>query len=829
MSEIKRKYIHKDIEKKWQEYWKKNNKHSADIDESKKKFYLLEMFPYPSGKLHMGHVRNYSIGDVIYRHKRMKGYNVLHPMGWDSFGMPAEDAAIKHKTHPYKWTLENISAMKKELKSLGYAYDWEREVTTCTPDYYRWEQVFFLRMLEKGLAYRKESPVNWCENCNTVLANEQVVEGCCWRCDNEVTQKKLRQWFLKITDYAEELLADCDTLDDWPEKVTAMQKNWIGKSQGVEINFAVCNTEEFIRVFTTRPDTLYGASFVSIACGHPLLKKIMQGGAEEKKVMDFSKKVLKEQKLSRDSADLEKEGVFTGKYAINPINNEKVPIYVANFVLMGYGTGAVMAVPAHDQRDFEFAKKYGLPIKIVIQPKGKELDAHKLTEAYTEPGIMVNSAPFDGIDSITGKGKVTDELEKRGLGKRKVQYRLRDWGISRQRYWGNPIPIIYCEKCGAVPVPEKSLPVVLPTEVELLEKGRSPLPYEESFVSVKCPKCGKDARRETDTMDTFIESSWYFLRFVSPRNNKEAFNSDQIRYWLPVDQYIGGVEHAILHLLYSRFFTKVLRDLGFMDLDEPFKKLLTQGMVIKDGFKMSKSKGNVVNPTELVEKYGADTVRVFILFASPPEKELEWNDNGVEGAHRFLNRVWVLALNLEEMKRTVSTSKKESTKAIKSLRRKTHETIKRVSLDIGERLHFNTGISAIMELVNECYLFCEKNSMCSGGEYAAFKEAVESMTLLLSPFAPHMCDEIWGMLGNDGCIIDVQWPEFDEKLIQKEEDLIVVQVNGKLRCRFSVPVGTEKDCVKEMALKEEKIVALLNGNEPKKVIVIPSKLVNIVV
>jgi len=821
-----KKYSPGVIEKKWQAYWDEHKQYKVERDPKKEKYYVLEMFPYPSGKIHMGHVRNYSIADVVARYKKMKGYNVLHPMGWDAFGMPAEGAAIKNKTHPHRWTMENISAMKQEFKGLGYSYDWGRELATCLPNYYRWEQMFFLKMLENGLVYRKESSVNWCENCSTVLANEQVQDGVCWRCDEAVIQKSLKQWFLKITKYADELLEGCDALDGWPEKVRNMQKNWIGKSHGVEITFPIEDSNKTLQVFTTRPDTLYGATFVSIACGHPLLAKIIEGSKEEQEVKEFAQRIIDEQKQSNQK-EPEKEGVFTGKYAVNPINGIKVPVYVANFVLMGYGTGAVMAVPAHDQRDFEFAKKYNIPIRVVIEPAGKNLDHESMTDAYTEAGTMVNSSEFDGIDSILGKEKIAEALEAKGAGKRVVHYRLRDWGISRQRYWGNPIPIIYCDKCGTVPVPYEDLPVELPTDIDFPSDGRSPLETEQSFMVVKCPKCGMEARRESDTMDTFVESSWYFLRFASLEEDK-PFDVEDIKYWLPVDQYIGGVEHAILHLLYSRFFTKVLRDMKLLDIDEPFTNLLTQGMVIKDGFKMSKSKGNVVNPGDLIKRYGADTVRIFILFASPPEKELEWSDKGVEGAQRFLNRVWALLENLEGMEKRV-TKKNATGSAGQKLRRKTHETIQRVSLDVGKRLHFNTAISAIMELVNECYLFIKASKELAKEELEIFAEAVKIIALLLSPFAPHICEEIWEHLGFPPSITEAAWPDYDPELLKQDECLIIIQINGKVRGRFSVPAGSDNAYIEKEAFKQDSISGYIAGKTPKKIIVVPSKLINIVI
>jgi len=696
------RYDPKVIEPRYQKLWEKEKLFKVTEDPSKKKYYLLEMFPYPSGRIHMGHVRNYSIGDVVGRFLKMQGYNVIHPMGWDAFGMPAENAAIKAKTHPAKWTYENIEYMRSQLKKLGFSYDWDREFATCDPEYYRWEQLFFLQMLEKGLAYKKKSFVNWCESCQTVLANEQVEAGLCWRCNNPVVQREMDQWFFKITAYAEELLEYCDKLPGWPERVLTMQRNWIGKSEGAEIDFDVEGSNKKIRVFTTRQDTLFGATFMSLAPEHPMVKELVQGKEEEKRVNDFIEKYKRISREDRITGTLEKEGIFTGSYCINPVTGDRMPIYVANFVLMEYGTGAVMAVPAHDQRDFEFAKKYNLPIEVVIQPEGKSINAEELTEAFEEDGILVNSGEFSGMKSPEAREAITRELEKRGQGKKTINYRLRDWGISRQRYWGAPIPVIYCDKCGIVPVPPEDLPVVLPLDVELLPSGASPLPFVESFVNTTCPKCNGPAKRETDTMDTFVESSWYFDRFTCPDYTEGPLDQSKTDYWLPVDQYIGGIEHAVLHLLYARFFTKVLRDLGYLKIDEPFINLLTQGMVIKDGAKMSKSKGNVVDPDEMIEQYGADTVRLFCLFAAPPEKDLDWSEQGVEGAARFLNRLWRLVYEHHESISRVNSysGKTPPGDASRKLHRKTHQTIKKVTEDIKERFHFNTAISAVMELVN---------------------------------------------------------------------------------------------------------------------------------
>ena len=653
---MEEKFVPKNVEEKWQQFWEESSAFRATRNEDKEKYYLLEMFPYPSGRIHMGHVRNYSIGDVIARFMRMRGRNVLHPMGWDAFGMPAENAAIQHKSHPGTWTYENIEYMRSQLKKLGFSYDWDREIATCHVDYYRWEQLIFLKMYEKGLAYKKNSFVNWCPKCETVLANEQVEDGGCWRCDSEVVQKELDQWFLRITDYAEELLEYTNKLPGWPERVLTMQRNWIGKSSGCEIDFALEGGAGSVRVFTTRQDTLYGATFMSLAPEHPLAMELATSERREE-VAAFIDKVKRTDKQVRTAEDLEKEGVFTGSYCINPVTGQRMPIYLANFVLPEYGTGAVMAVPTHDQRDFEFAQKYDLPLQVVIQPEGETLDSATMTAAFTDEGVMVNSGPFDGMNSGESKEKIADYLEKEGFGKKTVNYRLRDWGISRQRYWGNPIPIIYCDSCGVVPVPESDLPVVLPMDAKFSGEGGNPLAKVSSFVSVACPKCGKPARRETDTMDTFVQSSWYFLRYCCPRFDQGPLDREETEYWMSVDQYIGGIEHAVLHLLYARFFTKVLRDLGYVNIDEPFINLLTQGMVIKDGAKMSKSKGNVVDPDSLIKVYGADTARLFSLFASPPERDLEWSDQGVDGSFRFLNRVWKLVVRVRAVGQKCRCSK----------------------------------------------------------------------------------------------------------------------------------------------------------------------------
>ena len=824
------RYDPKVIEPRYQKLWEKEKLFKVTEDPSKKKYYLLEMFPYPSGRIHMGHVRNYSIGDVVGRFLKMQGYNVIHPMGWDAFGMPAENAAIKAKTHPAKWTYENIEYMRSQLKKLGFSYDWDREFATCDPEYYRWEQLFFLQMLEKGLAYKKKSFVNWCESCQTVLANEQVEAGLCWRCNNPVVQREMDQWFFKITAYAEELLEYCDKLHGWPERVLTMQRNWIGKSEGAEIDFDVEGSNKKIRVFTTRQDTLFGATFMSLAPEHPMVKELVQGKEEEKRVNDFIEKYKRISREDRITGTLEKEGIFTGSYCINPVTGDRMPIYVANFVLMEYGTGAVMAVPAHDQRDFEFAKKYNLPIEVVIQPEGKSINAEELTEAFEEDGILVNSGEFSGMKSPEAREAITRELEKRGQGKKTINYRLRDWGISRQRYWGAPIPVIYCDKCGIVPVPPEDLPVVLPLDVELLPSGASPLPFVESFVNTTCPKCNGPAKRETDTMDTFVESSWYFDRFTCPDYTEGPLDQSKTDYWLPVDQYIGGIEHAVLHLLYARFFTKVLRDLGYLKIDEPFINLLTQGMVIKDGAKMSKSKGNVVDPDEMIEQYGADTVRLFCLFAAPPEKDLDWSEQGVEGAARFLNRLWRLVYEHHESISRVNSysGKTPPGDASRKLHRKTHQTIKKVTEDIKERFHFNTAISAVMELVNLIYQVKDDVLREEKG-LEVLREAIESAIILISPMVPHITEELWRVLGHESSIVLTSWPTWDEEAVKEEQLLIVVQVNGKLRSRIYVSPSADQEEIKRIALEDERIRKFVGEKPVKKVIVVPGRLVNIVV
>ncbi len=843
-----KKYSPIEIETRWQKYWEENGVFKVKRDETKEKYYILEMFPYPSGNIHMGHVRNYTITDLVARYKMMKGLNVMHPMGWDAFGMPAENAAIQRNIHPAKFTYENIDYMKKQLKEMGFSYDWDRELATCDPEYYRWEQWLFVKMFEEGLAYQKKSFVNWCDTCQTVLANEQVIAGNCWRCDKEVKQKETNGWFFKITEFADDLLSGLDKMaDDWPERVLTMQRNWIGKSYGAEIIFPlekkVANYDN-ISVFTTRQDTVFGATFMVLAPEHPLTTALSQGTPEEESVSNFVEKMLVIDKTKRSSDDYEKEGVFVGAYCKNPFTGTKMPIYAANFALMEYGTGAVMAVPAHDQRDFEFAKKYDLPIVVVITPPDVKLTVDEMEEAYVEDGILMNSDKFNGTKNRLAMDGIVADLEKMGLGTKTVNYRLRDWGISRQRYWGTPIPMIHCDNCGVVPVPEEDLPVVLPTEVEFKAGGRSPLMDDETFLNVECPSCGGDAKRETDTMDTFVESSWYYARFSSPGFDKGMVDKKRVDYWLPVDQYIGGIEHAILHLLYSRFYSRVMERFGLIKYKEPFTRLLTQGMVIKDGAKMSKSKGNVVDPANLIKKYGADTTRLFVLFASPPEKELEWNDQGVEGSFRFLGRLWrVVMENLDiiERAKSVSVDETEISDEAKKLRRKMHQTIKKVTEDIDSRFHFNTAISSVMELVNEMYYFLSKSSSPKSGDNInsngkindsdslVFKESAETAIILLAPAVPHITEELWEAVGRAPSIVNVSWPEYNEEFATEDEITLVLQVNGKVRSRLVVDAGISDEKAKEMALLDEKVKKYTDDVEIKKVIVVPKKLVNIVV
>ena len=837
-------YNFKEIESKWQKRWEEDKIFKVDEDPSKKKYYLLEMFPYPSGKIHMGHVRNYTIGDVLARFKKMQGYNVLHPMGWDAFGLPAENAAIKHGVHPVRWTIDNISYMRKQLKMLGLSYDWEREIATCHPKYYKWSQWLFLKMFEKGLAYRKKGFVNWCNSCQTVLANEQVEDGLCWRCESVVIQKELEGWFLKITDYAEELLKGCKKLaSGWNERVLIMQKNWIGKSYGAEVDFPVENSDKIIKIFTTRQDTLFGATFMCMSPEHPLASELGRGTKQENAVKKFAEEIAREDKKMRSAEETEKKGVFTGRYAINPMNKERIPIYLANFVLIDYGTGAIMSVPAHDRRDFEFAKKYNLPIRIVIIPeqtlnsKLRTPNSELLKEAFAGEGYLVNSGQFNGLNSKDALDKIGDYLKNNKIGKKTVNYRLRDWGISRQRYWGTPIPVIYCDTCGVVPVPYENLPVILPTDIDFPPDGKSPLVNNEKFIREKCPKCKSDARRETDTMDTFICSSWYFLRYTSPRYDDYPVKNEAVKYWMPVDQYIGGIEHAVLHLLYARFFAKFMNDIGLASTDEPFTNLLTQGMVVKDGTKMSKSKGNVVDPDDIIDKYGADTARLFILFTSPPEKDLDWSDQGVEGAYRFLNRVWRLVTECR-MRNAECGIKDNSESRIQNseLRRVTHLTIKKVTEDIEKRFHFNTAISAIMEFVNALYYQSTVNSQQSAvspeldsGQNSEFRKAVNTLIILLSPFVPHAAEEMWEMMGNKGSVMKESWPSYNPEFIKSEEITIIVQINGKVRSRLTVNTDISDDDLKNTVLSDIKVKEWTDHKEIKKFVIVPKKLVSVVV
>lgn len=803
-------YQFKQIEEKWQKYWQDNKIFKAEVSD-KQKFYCLEMFPYPSGKIHMGHVRNYTIGDVYSRYKWMCGYNVLHPMGFDAFGQPAENAAIKNNTKPDIWTYKCINWMKTELKKMGFAYDWDREVCTCDADYYKWNQWIFLKMYERGVAYKKASDVNWCPSCQTTLANEEVIEGGCWRCHTKVQQKDLEQWFLRITDYKERLLEDLQQLEDWPQRVIAMQSNWIGKSQGVEIYFKLDGTNHVIPVFTTRVDTIFGATYIVLAPGHPLVKQIIKGKAQEEAVLAFIEKISRESKVIRQASDVKKQGVWTGAYAINPVNQEKIPIWTADYVLMEYGTAAIMAVPSHDQRDFLFAKEHNLAMRIVIKSPvarptllcGCSESPENLTEAYEGEGIQVNSGQFDGLSNQEAKIKIAEWMEQTGIGRIQTHFRLRDWLISRQRYWGTPIPIIYCDKCGIVPVPYEDLPVKLASDVIFTGKGGSPLSKAEAFVNAPCPKCKAKARRETDTMATFFDSSWYFLRYCSAKLETAVFDKHQVQYWMPVDQYIGGIEHAVLHLLYSRFFTKFLQDLGYLEFPEPFTRLLTQGMVLKDREVMSKSKGNIVDPDSIIKQYGADSLRLFILFAAPPETELEWDDAGIEGAFKFLNRVERIKDNLKE---------KADTGLIKIM----HKTIKKVTDDF-ESFKFNTAIASLMEFVNAIY------------QNGADKEVFEKLIIMLGPIAPHLSEELWQGLGNKESIFKAAWPRYEEKFIIDETVLVVIQVNGKLRSKIEVDRDISEDKLKELVLADEKLLPWIENKPIKNFILIPQKLVNIVV
>lgn len=824
------KYDFKKIENKWQKTWKEENTFKTIDDFSKEKYYVLEMFPYPSGKLHMGHVRNYSIGDAIARIKKMQGFNVLHPMGFDSFGLPAENAAIKNNVEPSEWTEKNTKEMEEQLDKLGFSYDWNREVSTCRPDYYRWMQWIFIQFYKKGLAYKKENPVNWCPSCKTVLANEQVVNGECERCKSTVGKKNLSQWYLKITDYADELLQDLDKLKDWPDKVKTMQKNWIGKSIGAEISFDIVDFDKKLNVFTTRADTVFGVTYMVISPEHPFVKELIKGRPEEEAALDYIEEVSHKNDIERSSTVGEKTGVFIGRYAVNPITGKEIPIFISDYVLMGYGTGAIMAVPAHDQRDFDFAKKFNLDIVPVVEPNDSDIDVNNLSESFEAEGKMINSAEFNGLNNREAIEKIIDYITKKGIGKKTINYRLRDWLISRQRYWGTPIPMINCPKCGWVPEKEENLPILLPKDVKFTGKGESPLATSKDFANCKCPACGGEAKRELDTMDTFLDSSWYFLRYCDPHNDNMPFSKEKTDYWMSVDQYIGGVEHAILHLLYSRFFQKVFKDLGLVSNDEPFKRLLTQGMVNKDGKKMSKSIGNVVSPDEIINKYGADTARLFILFAAPPEKELDWSDEGVEGSYRFLNRVYRLAME------TVERSSSEQNNAEKQIENEKNNSddkelllmmnaaIKKVTEDAGGRFNFNTAISSIMELVNECYRYKELDN----ARIDFLVEAVKNVIILLYPFAPHIAEEMWEAF-DSGRLGEQQWPSYDESALIRDEVEIVVQINGKIKEKLMVDSNLDKKGLEDFVMSNENVINHIDGKNVIKVIPIPGRLVNIVV
>jgi leucyl-tRNA synthetase len=870
------KYNFLEVEKKWQKKWDEAGIYKASEDISKDKLYLLEMFPYPSGRIHMGHVRNYSIGDVLARYFTMRGKNVLHPMGWDAFGLPAENAAIKNNIHPDIWTNDHMDDMRDQLKLLGLSYDWDREVATCKPDYYKWTQWIFVKFFEKGLAYKKKNPVNWCPSCETVLANEQVVDGACERCGTAVGKKDLSQWYLKITDYADRLLEDLEKLDGWPSKVKLMQKNWIGRSEGAEVDFQIEGFDKPLKIYTTRPDTLFGVTYMVLAPEHPYLEELVKNGKHEAEVAKFKDELQYLNDIDRTSTTLEKKGVFIGRHAINPMNGKRIPIYIANYVLMDYGTGAIMAVPAHDERDFDFAKKYSLEIIPVVDPNraydkqnpaavapknppsdakgetsvGKDslptatkagdskpgdaglkdgyIDLENLESAFVADGVLINSGDFSGLDSEAAKRAIADYIEQRGFGKATTNFRLRDWLISRQRYWGTPIPMIYCESCGWVAEKEENLPVLLPTDVVFSGKGDSPLGTSKTFVNTTCPKCGKPATRETDTMDTFLDSSWYFLRYTDAKNSEEIFNKENAKYWMNVDQYIGGVEHAILHLLYARFFNKFLFDLGLAPTSEPFRNLLTQGMVLKDGKKMSKSIGNIVSPDEIIEKYGADTVRLFILFASPPEKELEWSDDGVQGCFKFLLRIWRMAFEVKGSLENVKESSKTLNETDENLNFVINSTIKKATLDIEKRFNFNTAISSIMELVNAMMKYKE---LAGTDEFNAslFKFALKNLILLLSVFAPHMAQELYMELGFNGYIAQAIWPEFDEAALKKSEIEIVLQLNGKVKEKLMVPEGLSPDELLALVEKMEEFSSMTDGRDIIKKIAVPGRLVNIVV
>ncbi len=821
------------IERKWQQFWAGRKLYETDNDAPGEKFYLLVMFPYPSGKLHMGHVRNYIIADVICRQKTMRGFNVLHPMGWDAFGLPAENAAILNQVHPNEWTRNCIEQMKEQFDGLGIAYDWSREINTSQPDYYKWTQWLFLEMFHNDLAYQGEAIVNWCPSCATVLANEELDGDTCERCGSEVEPRGVPgQWFFKTTAFADALLDDLKMLDRWPASVRTQQENWIGRSEGVSFRLDIEGSDETMEVFTTRIDTIYGVTFMVLAPEHPLVHELVEGTEYEQQVTEFVKKTMREDDTVRSAADTEKHGVFTGRYAIHPLTGERVPIWVANYVLMGYGTGAIMAVPAHDQRDFEFARKYDIPVVVVIQPEGEQIDGDTLQAAFEAKGVQVNSGEFDGMPCTEASEKLADLLEQRGIGRRDINYRLQDWLLSRQRYWGAPIPIIYCDNCGVVPVPYEDLPVLLPTDAEFKPTGESPLAIHEAFVNTICPRCGQPAKRETDTMTTYVCSSWYYLRYVNPHDPEKPFRSADVDQWLPVDHYIGGVEHAVRHLLYARFVTKVLNSLGYLDFVEPFSQLFTQGMICSrtpDGqlVKMSKSKGNAVPADEIIQRYGADTARTFVLFVGPPDQDAEWSDEGVAGVFRFLSRVWRLATGRRDgydpsWRQLINS---ELTDAQMVIRRKTHQTIAKATEDI-DRMHFNTAVSAIMELTNELTPFAE--GMTTEADRAVYSEAIEHLVMLLSPFAPHMCDELWERMGHEPSLFSHPWPEANMAIAAEDQVEIAVQVNGKVRTRMMIAAGADMDEVAARAQTDEQVARYLTGKTIRKVITVPDKLVNIV-
>ncbi|MCU0241392.1 MAG: leucine--tRNA ligase [Vicinamibacteria bacterium] len=821
-------YLFDEIELRWQKTWMEQGTFEVDVDRKRPKFYCLEMLPYPSGDIHVGHVRNYCITDVVARYKRMRGFNVMHPIGWDALGLPAENAAIKRGIHPEKWTRQNIAGMKRQLQRLGFSYPWSREIATCDAGYYRWNQWFFLKMLERGIAYRAKAPVNWCPKCATVLANEQAHGGECWRCHSTVLERELDQWFLRITAYQDALLDDMRSLPEWPERVLAQQTNWIGRSPGAEVDFPVEGGGEPMRIFTTRIDTIYGATFMVLAPEHPRVEALLAGQPREADARKALARLRGQDRRARQAGQVEKEGVFTGRYAINPFSGERIPIWVGNFVLMGYGTGAIMSVPAHDQRDFEFARKYNIPVRVVIQPAGAALDGATLTAAYEGPGRTVNTGAFSNLDSAEAIARMAAHAEQQGFGKATITYRLKDWLISRQRYWGTPIPVLYCDRDGVVPVPDQDLPIVLPPDAPFTGEGGNPLEKVVAFVEAKCPRCGGRARRETDTMDTFVDSSWYFYRYLSPEKTDGPVDQDAVRYWFPIDLYVGGIEHAILHLVYSRFWTKVMRDLGLVAFDEPVVRLFPQGMVHMKGEVMSKSKGNTVAPDEVIGRFGADTLRLYILSVAPPEMALEWSEESIAGSHRLLQRVWRLVDRHAESLASVKPALPAALSAeARQLRRKTHQTIARVTDDIDERLHLNTAVAAFHELVNEIYA-CDE-ALVKGGEGTVLREAVVTLLMLMNPFTPHVCEELWARLGQPATLVDQAWPQADAVAAREEEIELAVQINGKVRAHIRVAPDAHEDRVRETALQDARVKEQLAGKTIVKCVVVKGRLVSVVV